>query len=126
MRFKLLVVVALALTLVLGACSTSVSGGGFDKSCASIVVDTSYGRAVAQQPYSQGFIQWGVQPKIEYNSITVNVYVNGTRYDSKTQTYDPHGSISPVAFKPGAHIEINGSAVDTQGTLYFDLKCHAM
>jgi len=113
--------------LVPSACSTSVSGGGYSHSCANILVDTSYGRGTIQQPYSQGYIQWGIQPKVEYNTITVDVLINDKwLYDHKVQTYDPHGSINPAYFNPGDHIKVTGQAVDTQGTLYFELMCYTL
>jgi hypothetical protein len=109
---------------LLTSCAKEVSGP--QGSCSpSYTVDSVYGRLTVQQRGPGQSIQWGIQPKVSYNQITVSVFVGSRRVDGKTQTYDPHGSISTRDFRSGDLVTIEGTAKDDRGTLIFKGYCKA-
>ncbi len=75
-------------------------------SCASTGIDREAG-VIAVQTAPSRSIWWGVNMHDSWNKFGTwyaVVYVNGRKYDEKLRPYEPHGSISPKAYKPGDQI----------------------
>jgi len=73
-------------------------------------------------------IAWGVYVNAKYKVGTyfaVKIYAGGTKIDSKSQNYEPHGSVNAnrAAKYAGAMLEIKGTAEHGRDTLFFDVAC---
>lgn len=123
---------ALALTVAVAAglsgCSqTAVAPAGH---CSpSYEVGGAEGGLKVQQKGKGQAISWGIYVAGQYKSgtvWTVTVRANGTKIDSKNQSYEPHGSVNAARAKKysGKTLEISGTAVHKKDdVLTFSGKC---
>jgi hypothetical protein len=69
-------------------------------------------------------IAWGIYPSGNPSgTYTADVYINGRRFDHKTQTYPPHGSVPASAVKTGDIFRLEGTFSNSQTNQSFWLEC---
>ncbi len=125
-----MIVGALLATMTLGGCA-SVEVSPPISSCHSYKAPSSYGSFTIQQAATGRAIQWGAYPNASYSGTlyVVDVYVNGKRYDAKSQTYAPHGSVSAATAAKNSGKIMNVSGYVTYGkqvVLEFSMQCRIM
>jgi hypothetical protein len=108
--------------------ATLVSGcgsGGTNVSCSpSYEYSNSYGKISAQQRGKGYGIAWGAYPNGNPSgTYTADVYINGRRFDHKSQTYPPHGSVPASAVKTGDIFRLEGTFSNSQTNQSFWLEC---
>lgn len=118
MRVRSMVVAALLclLTFLAPAAQASV------RAAAPLCTDISFTGESGQiniRTSPTRFVAWNIrmfEPALNEGPWRVNVYAGPKRVDSKTQTYQPHGSINPVDLPPNAFVRIEAWHTDLKGT----------
>lgn len=117
------VAAALAVTTALVGCGS----GGPDTSCSpSHEFTNGYGTISIQQRGPGYGLQWGAYPTVQLaGTYSAEVFIDGRRYDAKTQTYPPHGSINASAVDTGDIVRLEGSFVGSGQNQSFWLECRS-
>jgi hypothetical protein len=117
------VVAEAAAAIVLVGCGS----GGPDTSCSPIhEFSNTYGTVSIQQRGPGYGLQWGAYPTRQLpGTYTAQVLINGRRYDAKTQTYPPHGSINAGAVSTGDIVRLEGSFVGSGHNQSLWLECRS-
>lgn len=134
MRFsRKLVAGVVGAVLALGATAgcSSVEVSPPITSCQSYSAPSSYGKFTIQQAAKGRAIQYGAYPSATYSGTlyTLNVYVNGKRYDAKSQSYPPHGSIDATTAgkNSGKLLSISGNVTKGKDVvLVYNMQCRIM
>lgn len=121
-------VIIFAISAGLAGCASTVSAPTPYSSCypgASYTL-ASGGTISAQQAGAGRSIQWGVYPQISGATYHVIVYTGGKKYDEKTQSYPPHGSVDGATATKyaGKLFQISGKATKGNDVLTFNFGCN--
>ena len=100
-------------------------------SCQNYRVNSAYGNLSIQQRAKNAALQWGAYPNARYSGTwyQVDVYTGGRRYDSKSQSYAPHGSVDAGTAKrySGQILAISGNVTKGKDVvLLFNMQCRIM
>lgn len=100
------------------------------KSCKNYRQESSFGSFTIQQAQRGSALQWGAYPSAKYSGTyyIVDVYTGSKRYDSKTQTYAPHGSVNAATASKysGLNLQISGRVQKLGNRGYYDVLVYNM
>jgi hypothetical protein len=93
---------------------------------ASHEFSNAYGTISIQQRGPGWGLQWGAYPTAQLaGTYKAEVFIDGHRYDAKTQSYPPHGSINAGAVSTGDIVRLEGSFVGSGKNQSFWLECRS-
>ncbi len=83
--------------------------------------------SIQQGPSPSRSIQWGFyifnNYRPNYNLYVANVSVGGVRQDTKSQAYEPHGSLPHSRIASGSLINIIAVATGSRPRTFITLSC---